>query len=442
MKNSLARPLADTDSPVFALDPRRAIVFCNAALAKWLEVDASQLLGQRCDYSSSELSDPYEIALATLATPPEVFSGSQATGIVCRPLEGGAVVRRRVRYSLLPQGDENWVVGVVDPTDLGGDVGTDDEAPANELHRELMTLRTQIRRRYRADRLLGDSPTARRVREQVRIAIDSGARTMIVGPPGSGREHLARAIHGGAQESERQPLLPLTCSLLDSDLLEAAVHAFVRQSAREDAPPTVLLLEADQLTAESQEALARLLFGSRRPVRTLTTARRSLLQLAAEGLLRTDLADWLSPLVIELPPLAARRQDIPVLAQLALEEFNATSEQQLSGFQPDALQALVAYGWPENFDELHAVLSEACRKSAGPLVALGDLSDVIRRAAEPVRPARADEPIELDKFLADIEREVIVRALRRSKGNKAQAARMLGVPRVRLLRRIEQLGIP
>jgi DNA-binding NtrC family response regulator len=331
---------------------------------------------------------------------------------------------------------------VIDATDLAADDAVESgEPPSQELHRELLALRAQIRRRYRCDRLLGDSPAARRIREQVRIAVESRARACIVGPSGSGREHLARTIHGGAQDGEHQPLLPLACSLLDTELLEAALLAFVRQSAKADAPPTVLLLDADQLTAECQESLVRMLVDGKRVVRTLATARNSLLQLAAEGTFRADLAAWLSPLVIELPALAARRQDLPVLAQLALEDFNALGEQQLSGFQPDALDALVAYAWPGNIDELHAVVIEACRKSAGAMVTSGDLPEAIRRSTEPSRPGRAEEPIELDKLLEDVEREVISRALRLSKGNKAQAARMLGVPRVRLLRRIEQLGI-
>lgn len=441
MKNSLARPLAETDSPVFALDPRRTIVYCNPALLAWLGVTAEQLLGKHCDYAAGEADDPVGAALAALAIPPEAFEGSRDSGHLLKASPEG-IVRRGARFTLLPQQGENWVVAVVDPADENETASVPLVATSHdELHRQVATLRLQIQRRYRVDRLYGDSPAARRIREQVRIAIDSRARTVIIGPPGSGREHLARTIHAAAREGERPPLLPLQCALLDAELIEAAIESFLRQSDADDRA-TILLQDVERLASDGQATLARLLVGSRRPIRTLTTARRPFQESVGAGAFREDLAAWLGPLVIDLPGLVARREDVPVLAQSALEDFNATGERQLSGFHPEALDALVAYAWPNNFDELRAAVWDSCRRATATAVQLADLPESIRRALEPTRPDRVEEPIELDRFLEDVEREVIGRALRRSKGNKAQAARMLGIPRVRLLRRIEQLGVP
>lgn len=446
MKKSLARPLAETAAPVFALDSRRTIVFGNAALAAWLEVELADLLGQRAEYAASSLVSPCDVAVSALAPPPEVLQGAQALGLVSVPSANGAVRCRRVRYAMIPQRGETWIVGVLDAHDLPEDEAAEREAAlgeqqtAAELHRDLLVLRAQWQRRYRCDRLIGDSAVAQRLREQVRIAIDGRARTTIIGPPGSGREHIARTIHGGSG-SETIALLPLACSLLDPDLLEAAVEAFLRQSPNSTNDSTILLLEADQLSPECQQAILRMLQSARQPVRTLCTARQSLSQLAAKGLYHAELGSWLSTLEIYLPPLSERKQDLPLLAQQALEDHNASREMPLTGFQPEALDALVAYSWPANGDELMAAVQTATRNASGTLIALADLPEAVRRAAEPKRAERVEEPIELDQFLADVERELIARALRKSKGNKALAARWLGIPRVRLLRRMEQLGL-
>lgn len=445
MRNSLTRLFAETENPVFALDPGRVVVYCNSALARWLEVEPEQILGQRCSYHSRGAHEPQAAALAAVAAPPEAFLGATTAGIAQRTTSTGGSQRRAVRYSTLRYQDESWLLGVLDASDLADDAPIVEslESPA-ELHRRLQALRGQILRRYQFDRVLGDSPQARRIREQIRIAVESRARTLVVGPPGSGREHLARAIHGSGGAESGPRLLPLVCPLLDAELLEAAIDAFLRQEGigtTRAAEATILLLDADLLPSETQETLLQLAQSVRRPFRTLATARVPLPQLAAEGTYRADLAAWLSPLVIELPPLAARRSDLPLLAQWALEEHNAAHPRQFSGFHPEALEALAAYSWPDNLDELVVLVAAACRQAAGPLIQRSDLPEILRQSAEPLRPERSDEPIELDRLLEDVEREMLRRALRRSKGNKAEAARWLRMPRARLLRRLEQLGL-
>jgi DNA-binding NtrC family response regulator len=103
---------------------------------------------------------------------------------------------------------------------------------------------------------------------------------------------------------------------------------------------------------------------------------------------------------------------------------------------------LDAYAWPGNLDELARVVAEAHRRVEGPQVGAGDLPDRIRLAAEAAAyPPRPEETIVLDEFLAGVERELIRRALAQAKGNKAKAARLLGMTRPRLYRRLVQLGL-
>jgi DNA-binding NtrC family response regulator len=157
---------------------------------------------------------------------------------------------------------------------------------------------------------------------------------------------------------------------------------------------------------------------------------------------RADLAAMLSTIVISLPPLAQRRGDLPLLAQLFLEDCNAAGGRQIGGFSQAALDRLDAFPWPGNLDELAQAVAEAHRKAAGPEIGVDDLPEKLRAAAQAAaQPRRVDETIVLDEYLGRVERELIRRALTRAKGNKARAARLLGMTRPRLYRRMVQLGL-
>ena len=148
----------------------------------------------------------------------------------------------------------------------------------------------------------------------------------------------------------------------------------------------------------------------------------------------------LGTLTIELPPLKQRREDIPALCQYYVEQFNGRGGRQLSGFSKEALDELVDYPWPGNIEELQRVVTESCGQAKGPWIEPGDLPDALRWAAqEDAHPRRQLQTIDMDAFLEDIENELIRRAMQQVKGNKSQAARLLGITRARLHRRWEQL---
>jgi DNA-binding NtrC family response regulator len=201
-------------------------------------------------------------------------------------------------------------------------------------------------------------------------------------------------------------------------------------------PAALLLLDVDELRPEAQAVLADVLNIAEFNVQALSTSRANLFQLAEEGRFRHDLACSLATLIIELPPLAERSEDVPCLAQLFLEEMNAAGGRQLSGFTPEALDELMAYPWPGNVDEMSELIAESCRVADGAMVDSADLPAQIRWKTQAARHSRRpEETIVLDDFLAEIEVELIRRALQRAEGNKAKAARLLGVTRARLLRR-------
>ncbi|MBW8884216.1 MAG: sigma 54-interacting transcriptional regulator, partial [Planctomycetia bacterium] len=279
--------------------------------------------------------------------------------------------------------------------------------------------------------------------KQVALAAEARARVLIVGPPGSGREHVARTIHYAQNSASIGPLIPISCPLVDAEQMQAALANVIRK--QHDSPtersPAALLLDVDRLRPDAQQELAGFLHLPKIELHTLATARVPLARLVAKGKFSRDLAYDLSTLTIKLPPLSARRDDIPLLAQHFLEEANA-SERQLSGFQAAAIELLASLPWAGNLDELAEAVRAACAKAAGPRVVLADLPDWVHLAHDAAaHPPRDEEPIQLDAFLAEIEKELLARALKKTRGNKSKAAALLGLSRPRLLRRLAQLGL-
>jgi DNA-binding NtrC family response regulator len=205
---------------------------------------------------------------------------------------------------------------------------------------------------------------------------------------------------------------------------------------------TLLLNDVHELPAEVQAELAGYLKTSGVPIRIISTSVGPLDELAAQNRFRADLAAALSTVVIHLPRLAERREDIPLLAQALLEEINAGGEKQLRGFSPEALDRLAAYAWPGNIDELSATVRHAYDAAETALITPANLPQRSHLAAAAGRLSRrTPQPIELENFLAQIERELIERAIRLAKGNKTKAAQLLSLTRPRLYRRMVQLGL-
>jgi len=444
---ALSRLLATCPTPVYAVDEQRKIVYVNGACTDWLGVEVGDLMGRRCDYHTpAESEGPPDVATG-LCPPPEVFRGGRDTIEVARRTPDGGLDRRRAEC--LPLGDAHFgcsgVVIVVEGEDLDdAKSAVADQAEPRVLHQRLRRLIHKAAGRYQLDQIIGEAPTIVQAREQVELATASDCRVVVVGPPGSGREHIARTIHYAGSARDSSPLAPLACSLLDAELLETTISSFIASCAQleTEQPPALLLLEVDLLPSDAQTVLAGVLGISELNVRTIATARTALNDLAAQGQFRHDLACELGTLVIQIPPLSQRKSDIPLLAQYFLEQANAQGGKQLSGFAVDAMDQLASYAWPENVGELHEFVKAACKSAVGPVVQATDLPERFRLTAEAeARSSRADEPVVLDEFLAEIEKELLVRALRQAKGNKAKTARLLGVTRQRVLRRIEFFGI-
>ena len=443
---TLLRSLEQAATPLAVMNSVRQVVFANRALGDWLGVDAQQLVGRRCDYRAGG-DDFLGAAAAALCPPPEAFSGLAEQGFVSRLASGErAFERRPARFVYLPSGapEDALLLMLVLPPDAVEAPIIAGELTSERLHAALSQLRSRLGQRFHISQLLGASDAMQRVREQVRVASQASARALVVGAPGSGREHVARTIHHGQNAGSIGPLVPIQCPLVDAEQLQQALTALLRRQYETptDRPGAALLIDVDRLGEGAQHELANFLQLPGVELHTLATSRRLLSRLAAQGKFRQDLAFALSTITIALPPLASRRDDIPLVAQHFLEDANAAGGKQLSGFQPAAMELLLALPWTGNLDELARAVREAHQRSSSLQVTPADLPDWVHLAKDgSARALPAEPPVQLDSFLEQIERELLERALRRARGNKSRAAEMLGISRPRLLRRLAQLGL-
>ncbi len=448
----MGRLLEASARAVYALDERRQIVYCNAACAALVGLAPEQLIGQRCDYQVVGTGTAPADVACSLCPPPEAWAGRLTASVIAALHVSGELIPRQAELLWLG-GDEVSGPGmVVALSSSAADLACADDAAseAARLHTRLAQLRRQYLADWPLDELVGVSLPIQRARDQVALAARGRTRVVVQGPAGSGREHIARLLHRQSMPELLEPLVPLWCPLLDAELTQSTVTALVRQyrerpsGAEQSAPPmpTLLLLEVDQLPPDAQAELAGFFDLPGFELYAIATSQESLLQLAAQDRFRADLAHVLSTLVIEVPPLAARPHDIPLLCQCLVERFNAKGGRQLSGFTAEALDELAVYQWPENVDELAEVVESACQAADGPFVEAWQLPDKIRWAHQAAaHPRREEQPIVLEQFLEAIEKELIERALKRAKGNKTKAAQLLGVTRARLHRRVEHFGL-
>jgi len=445
----LVRLFDAAPQPLYIVDADYAIVFCNLACRRWLGPVADELPGRRCAYHSrADAAGPDALA-AELCPPPDAFTGELRSGVICHA-EGEQLRRRRARFFRVSDGPR-WIAlaVIVDAEDLpdgaGGQPPAENAEPSESerLHEQLRVYRRTYFRRFALDRLAGGSPAMKRARTQATLAAESRWSVAVIGPAGAGRQQLAKTIHFGFEADRAGRLIPLDCSVLGGDLINSTVTALAA------APPadtpgrgTLLLNGAETIPPEVQADLAKVLFDRAFPLRVIATCASRLVEMARRGEFHEALALGLSTIEIELPPLAARREDIPLLAQLLLEDVNASGARQVGGFSAEAMDLLAGYAWPGNADELAAAVAEAHQNADGAQILARHLPSRIHLAFEAAaRPRRRESTIQLDEYLARIERELIERAMRQAKGNKTKAARLLGLNRPRLYRRLLQLGL-
>jgi DNA-binding NtrC family response regulator len=315
------------------------------------------------------------------------------------------------------------------------------------LREENRRLRAQIEERFGLDALLGSSPAMQAVLGRIRAVADSEASVLLLGESGTGKELAARAIHESSPRRTR-PFVPVNCTAIPEPLLESELFghekgAFTGADRRrrglfaEANEGTLFLDEVGDLPLTLQGKLLRVLQDKAiRPVgasqeiqldvRVISATNRDIQALVGEGRFREDLYYRLAVLPIRLPSLRERPRDILPLAAHFLARAAATAGKRFGGFDEAAQTWLTQHRWPGNVRELENVVERAATLARGPLITLADMGTEFAGVAS--------LELGLRPTLAELEDRYIRRVLEDTKGDKAAAARILGVS-VRTLQR-------
>ena len=324
------------------------------------------------------------------------------------------------------------------------------------LKRELELFSEDADKRYRL--VIGKSTKMKEAVETAKKAATSNATVLLLGESGTGKEIFARGIHNWSERS-RQPFVAINCVGLSKELLESELFghekgAFtgadqLKKGKMELANGgTVFLDEVGDVTPELQTKLLRFLqerefdrIGGLRPIRVdvriLAATNRDLESAIKEGRFREDLYHRLNVIPIRLPPLRERTEDVPTLSQYFLSRYSLESKKHFVEIAEDALQKLSAYSWPGNVRELANVIERAVVLGSGPKITLADLPGRIAVLETQI----STENLSYRQAMEATRRDLILKALGQSRGNRAAAAKSLGLHEKYFLRLIKTLGI-
>ncbi len=323
------------------------------------------------------------------------------------------------------------------------------------LTTENRLLREQVRSRHGFGELVGRSPEMEKLYRIIAKAAHSTHSVLIFGESGTGKELVARSIHSSGPYRDK-PFVAVECSSLVPTLIESELFGHVRGAFTGAIRPkegllamaqggTVFLDEVGELPLDLQSKLLRALQEKEiRPVggnkavainvRILAATNRDLEAAVSQGQFRKDLFFRLNVLTLRIPTLRERKQDIPLLAGHFLERISKATGVQRT-LSDDALKLMLAYDWPGNVRELENCLERACAMSSGPLVHLRDLPTTLLNAA----PGAPSGPPGLEVLtIAEMEKRAILGTIEKLGGDKLEAARMLGIGKTTLYRKLKE----
>jgi two-component system, NtrC family, response regulator HydG len=367
---------------------------------------------------------------------------------------------------------------VEDNGDIAGAVGCFTDLTEFVLANEKITLlEEQTKQRDAFERLVGRCAVMQEVFRRLRLAAQSAVTVFISGESGTGKELAAGAIHSVSDRRDK-PFIAVNCSAIPETLLESELFGHVKGAftgAVRDKigvfqaadGGTLFLDEIGDVSPLIQLKLLRVLqereirrVGDDRAmsvdVRVVTATNRNLMELIGQGKFREDFYYRIHVFEIQLPPLRNRREDIPLLVERFVAELSRTHQRAVRNVARDALQRLMNYDWPGNVRELRNALEHAFVTVSGDVITLFDLPIEIRveqqsQAAPHDQSVSSDPPDAEARFKSGsnrpltktqiADRQKVIDALEQTGGNKTAAAKLLGVSRVTMWKKVRKYGL-
>jgi len=354
------------------------------------------------------------------------------------------------------RGAYEYLTKPVDPERLGRVVEKALERRRIEL--ENLELRTRLYEKYSFDRIIGRSKPMQEIYELITRIAPTNATVLIYGESGTGKELIADSIHYNSRRRHR-PLVKLNCAALAEGVLESELFghergaftgAVRRHKGRFEQADggTLVLDEVSQIPPATQVKLLRVLEDGvfqrvggpeniHADVRVIAATNVRLEDEVREGKFREDLYYRLKVVTMEVPPLRERAEDIPLLVNAFIREFNEKNHLVIEGFDDDVIWFFRAYDWPGNVRELRNVLESMTVMAQSNRLSRDDIPPNVRKSVEEVKA----DGVRVGMKLADAERYMIEATLKELGGNRTKAAKVLGIGLRTLQRKLKSYGV-
>ena len=331
----------------------------------------------------------------------------------------------------------------------------------HELQQENSQLRKEVHGRFYTQKIIGASTKIQAVLNLIRQVSDSSVSVLITGDSGTGKELVAKAIHYSSPRV-RRPFVALNCAALPDSLVESELFGIEKGVAtgverrigkfEEANGGTLFLDEIGDLSAASQAKILRVLqervvehVGGRKEipvdVRVVAATNKNLEAEIRKGSFRQDLFYRLKVAHIQMPALREIPEDIPLLSKFFLSQYCGEMKKQIMSLSPEALDCFVHYSWPGNVRELENEIRRIVVSVPRQMILEDDLSPGIRGCASETLAAISAGAGDLKANVTDLEKRMILAALREHRQNQQQAARSLGLSRQGLIKKMKRYGL-
>jgi two-component system response regulator HydG len=330
----------------------------------------------------------------------------------------------------------------------------------NELGQESFLRQEWLETKFDFSRIIGHSPKMLEVFETLALVAPTEAPVLILGESGTGKELIADAIHQNSPRRQK-PLVKLNCAALQESLLESELFghergAFTGAVSRKEGrfqqadEGTIFLDEIGDMTLNTQSKMLRVLqekefepVGGTRTlkvdVRVIAATNKDLLQEVQAGHFREDLYYRLNVVSLTMPPLRERREDIPPLVEYFIKIYAERNHRPIKGMEPRVLDAFQRYHWPGNVRELENAIERAVIMCTGEYIRLEDLP--LTLSSPGPEAVTGEVGIKAGLSMREMEKQLILKTLEDTQGNKSKAARLLGISRRTLLNKLQEYRI-